>query len=740
MPVYEIEANGKVYEVDAPDPQTAMSALGGFAVPEAPAGRPDRARITEAAPPPAIANPATTQSRSQQLIEASMAEPDPVRAKALMDQASYAAVQDGETPAGIAFNPATGRMEDLSSPISPYTSQGSGAAAQIGAMQGLSMGGADEAVGGLNAMGAALGPGTMGQRYAWGNAVADAQMAQSRQAHPYIMAGSEIAGGAASGIAATAGIAPATTLAGRFAQAAGIGGASGAVYSGLSTEGGAVERGTAAALGGLIGAGVGAASVPVEIGLRRAGDAVWGLAQNLSGKVKTERVEAALAQALAGSKQAPAQITDDLTRAAQEGQGVYTLADALGTAGQRELSGASRLGGRAKVIATEALDQRQAGQGERIGAALADALGIKDTAAAREAAMRQARGQTAEAAYDAARKGAQAVDVRGALATIDDRIGPMQGSGISGDGIDAKLAGYRSRLAADNPAAASPRGGAGLASDGYDATPLSVELSDFDRVLGVKQALQDDIGAAVRAGRNNEARELGKIVSELDQALEAASDGYRAANDGFRKASREIDQIDAGANATRPGRRAADTVAEYRPLTDAEKQAYRAGYGDRLLGRLENAAEGVNKARPFTSQKSSQELAALAAEPETLARVLARENTMFDTRRITLGGSQTADNLADMQGVGGLTRKAANAIRSPLNAVADAADWVARMSGGQNDATRAALVEALLSTGDDAAANIARAVARGEKLNSDQALALRTILYLQGGGVAQAAR
>lgn len=727
MPVYEIEANGKVYEVEAPDPQTAMSALSGFAVPEAQAGRPDRARIAEAAPPPLVANPASAQSRSQQLIEASMAEPDPARAKVLMDQASYAAVQDGETPAGIAFNPATGRMEDLSSPISPYTSQGSGAAAQIGAMQGLAMGGADEAIGGLNALGAIAGPGTMGQRYAWGNSVADAQMAQSRQAHPYITAGSEIAGGAASGIAATTGIAPAATLAGKLGQAVGIGGASGAVYGGLSAEGGAVERGTAAALGGLIGAGVGAASVPAEIGLRRAGDAVWGLAQNLSGKVKPERVEAALAQALAGSKQAPAQIADDIARAAQEGQGVYTLADALGTAGQRELSGASRLGGRAKVIATEALDQRQAGQGERIGSALADALGVKDTASAREAAMRQARGQTADAAYDAARKGAQAVDVRGALATIDDRIGPMQGSGIAGDGIDTKLAGYRSRLAAQPGGAAFP--GAS-----------SVELSDFDRVLGVKQAIQDDVGAAVRAGRNNEARELGKIVSELDQALEAASDGYRAANDGFRKASREIDQIERGAAAGRPGQRAADTVAEYTPLTDAEKQAYRAGYGDRLLGRLENAAEGVNKARPFTSQKSSQELAALAAEPETLARVLARENTMFDTRRIALGGSQTADNLADMQGVGSLTRKAANAIRSPLNAVADAADWVARMSGGQNDATRAALVEALLSTGDDAAANIARAVARGEKLNADQALALRTILYLQGGGVAQAAR
>jgi hypothetical protein len=74
----------------------------------------------------------------------------------------------------------------------------------------------------------------------------------------------------------------------------------------------------------------------------------------------------------------------------------------------------------------------------------------------------------------------------------------MSGAGVAGDSIDAKLAKYRSRLAASDPAN-TPVGGPGATSG---------ELSDFDRVLGVKQDLQDDMAAAYRAGRNNEYREL----------------------------------------------------------------------------------------------------------------------------------------------------------------------------------------------------------------------------------------
>lgn len=731
MAVFEVQGpDGSIYEIDAPDEGAALSAFQGFIGGQQ--GVQKIAPIAPAASAPPV--PATAQSRSSQLMDAAMAAPDEATYRRLMAEANAAAVADGETPAGIAMNPRTGQLHDLSSPISPYVSGTTAAAGQIGAMHGLAMGGADEAVA---AAYSPFGPGTMGQNYAWANARADEQLRRSREAHPYATGAAEIAGGAATGIAATGRMAAAKTLGGKLMQAGTIGTGTGALYGGLSADGGAEERGKGALLGGLLGAATGAASVPAEIALRNVGNSVIGAIGNVSTKVKPARVEAALAQALAGSGKSSDEVAAAVRAAQADGQGVYALADALGPTGQRELSGAVRLGGAARRIGTEALEARQAGQGERIGAALADALDVRTTAAAREEAMKAARSNAASTAYSAARKGAGPVDVRGALGAIDDRIGPMQGGGIKGDGIDAKLTNYRARLAANNPAAASPKGGAGLAPEGYDSTPTAVELSDFDRVLGVKQAIQDDIGAAVRAGRNNEARELQKIVQELDGALEAASPDYRSANDAFAKASREIDQIDAGKAATAPSRRASDTVAEYQRLTPAEQAAYRAGYADKVMGRIENAAVGVDKSRPFTSAKSEEELAALASDPVTLARVLGRERTMFDTRHVALGGSQTADNLADQQGVMGMVRRAP---RSLVDALVTGAEWTSRMAKGQNEPTRAALVDALMSTGDDAAANIAKAVARGEKLSQDQQLALQTILYLQGGAVAQVAR
>ncbi len=76
------------------------------------------------------------------------------------------------------------------------------------------------------------------------------------------------------------------------------------------------------------------------------------------------------------------------------------------------------------------------------------------TAAQTTGALKDARSAAANTAYDAARSNAAPVDVGGALSVIDARVGGMRGSGVTGDGIDAKLTGYRQRLAADTP----PRG------------------------------------------------------------------------------------------------------------------------------------------------------------------------------------------------------------------------------------------------------------------------------------------
>jgi hypothetical protein len=376
-------------------------------------------------------------------------------------------------------------------------------------------------------------------------------------------------------------------------------------------------------------------------------------------------------------------INNALARAAQEGQPEMMAADVMGRSGQRLLSSIARQPTDMQAEIVNALTSRQAAQGERLSRVIADALDAPVTAAAKEAALKKARSDAANIAYEAARKGAGPVDVRGVIAAIDDRIGPMSGSNITGDGIDSAFAKFRNRLMA-KPA---PNG------------ELSRELSDFDRVLGVKKDVQDAIGAAVRAGRNNEARELTGLVQQLDSALEAASDGYRAANDQFAQASRVIDQIEAGKVSASPLARSPDVLGQYGKLTPEEQAAFRTGRADVTLAKIESAAEGANKVRPLTSGKAQTELPAMAKDAGLLQRQLARENAMFETGRKVLGGSETAERLADDERLAAMSTGVLGNILGGRFGMA--AQQVGGMAGnalmGRNTATREQIARALMS-------------------------------------------
>src|SRR6185312_5803687 len=91
-----------------------------------------------------------------------------------------------------------------------------------------------------------------------------------------------------------------------------------------------------------------------------------------------------------------------------------------------------------------------------------------------------------------------------------------------------------------------------------------------------------------------------------------------------------------------------DTVPAFNAMSDAEKAGFRTGYADPLIESVQGAAHGVNKARPLINDATAVEFPTFAGSGgEKLQRQLGRENTMFETRNAALGGSRTADNLAD---------------------------------------------------------------------------------------------
>lgn len=634
-------------------------------------------------------------------------------------------------PLNDAANPPMGRMDALGR----------------GALQGLTFGFGDEAV-------AAIRPWLhSGETY--DSALTDqrAGLDKARTDHPGYAYGGEIAGSIAPGaLAGGAWAAGAKNLPGMFGRGAAVGAGQGAAYGFGAGEGGLASRvGSAAAgavVGGALGGGLPVVGKALQIGARVVANPTMS-ALNIASPTAASR---GVAKALARSGKSADEIQAMIDAAGREGQLAFTMADALGPSGQSILSGAARTPGAAKQEVVDFLLKRQDGQAKRLGGFVADALEAPDTAAQRTAALTRARSDAADIAYGAIRadgttsvprgtgvsvglpgqrgttistatRGSGPVDVRDALGVIDSRIGGMQGSGITGDGIDATLAKYRGRLAA--PDRKLP--------DGVS----SFELSDFNRVLGVKQDLNDEIGAALRSGQKNRARELGKLHSALDAALEGASPAYRQANDQFAAASRVIDQIDAGKAATSIRSRAADTTDAFTALTPEQQAAFRSGYSDPVLAKIENAAPGVNKARPILNDGTMQDLGMMAKDPSLLARQVGREHTMFETSARALGGSKTADNLGDIADVQGLDIPLLlNLFTRPKTAAIQFVGKAASAIDGRGEATRALLAKALLS--HDVQAALAPAAKASTAANGRIGI-ISTLLRQAGVSLPQAA-
>lgn len=613
----------------------------------------------------------------------------------------------GQAPADMFMNPATGQMTSREM-IGANTETSAAGAGLRGAAAGVLFGFDDE-IGALHS-------------YLTGDQErAKLQLEQARakqdvdaDQHPIAAAGGKIAG-ALVPAAASAPLAVGKGVLGTMARGASIGALEGAAHGAGGGEG-LEGRVNGAAWGSGVGGVVGGAAPAVIAGVKSAANPALAM---LTRKPSEAKVRRGLLDTLRQSGRSADDVATEVAEAGLEGQGEFRLMDALGSAGQRRAAGVVRAGGDGATELAEFLEKRQLGQPERVGGFLEDAFGFRGSNApasgadlvpqghtfvdapsdvlrrpVRSAAgltsdLTKARSIAANEAYDAARGNAAPVDVRSALRVIDDRIGGMKGSGVTGDGIDAKLAGYRSRLAAD----------AKDLAEGETAR----ELSDFDRVLGVKQAVQDDVGSAVRAGRNNEARELGKLVSALDEALEGASDGYRAANDGFREASGVIDAVEQGRQMARPANRAADTTAQFSAMTPDQQAAARVGYGDTLLGKLEaGTAPTANRAKALQSPKVEAERGILAIDPDLLARRVDRENAMWGVQNRALGGSRTADNLADIGDTQQITEGLLGALIDVGNlnagsAVRKAAQAIGPVLRGENEATRHALAEALMS-------------------------------------------
>ena len=548
------------------------------------------------------------------------------------------------------------------------------------AAQGMSFGLGDEASGAVAGVKSMLGGGDFLPAYRAERDDARADMATISERYPNAATGGYLTGAAIPAI--TAGpLATGESMLGTMGRS----GLLGMTEGGLQGAGNADGRGIVGETikGGLIGLGAGIAAPAVIGAATLAKRGVFEGLPQMFGKASQTKANRAIADALMRSGKTAPDIDALIAAAAREGQPEFRLMDALGLPGQRAANGLTRSGGAPGDEVAEFLSTRQAGQPERVGSFVEDAFGVNGTTAAKtQQGLIDARSTAADAAYDAARGNAAPVNLNDTIDVIDTltKRDPILGESALADTVIGKrLKALRAQM-----------------------TNGDQQLIDFDSVLNIKQDMFTTMEALRKSGKTVP-KELSDVYGALDAALEGSSDMYRTANDGFRSASKVIDAVDEGAMMATRGR-AADNVPRFGAMAAAEQGAARTGYGDRLLAQLETmASPTANRAKPLLSPKRAMEADAMATDPRLYSDRLGRENTMWETQNRALGGSRTADNLADQSAMNGLSGEVMQAGKAAANL--QFGDMVQKVAGalgpilkGQNEPTRMLIAQALMSS------------------------------------------
>lgn len=435
------------------------------------------------------------------------------------------------------------------------------------------------------------------------------------------------------------------TIAGA-ADSAAIGGLSGAMEgNGLS------ERATNAGIGAAVGGVVGATAPGVLAALKFLSTPITSqIAARMNPKAYAE---AQVARAISEGKMTPADLELAMLHAQNEGQGVFTLADAMGNPGQRMLSTVARSPGEGRTAVVDTLNARQGDQGRRLSGALREAFDSSQTAEqTRQGLVKQASDEAA-VNYAPVKSEIQPIDVSNPVALANRSISPAADNlAVAQGAVPTDLA-ARAGIEKSEAALRDPIGRAVSEARSYLAAP-TLTSSNVAKAFRAKTNIDQMIAKATENKQGALVAELAPIRDALDEQLARSSQNYAKARDAYRVRQGRIEALDKGKETGGKPGLPEDAIAQFNPLDAEGKQAFRAGYVDPYVSQVQNSAFGANKARPLTSDAVKQEFDAFAApgRADALQRKVARENTMFETRNHAMGGSRTADNINDDAAMG----------------------------------------------------------------------------------------
>lgn len=416
-------------------------------------------------------------------------------------------------------------------------------------------------------------------------------------------------------------------------------------------------------------------------------------------------------------------IASSLSRAQADGQGMFTVADAMGNSGQRMLSTVARNPNDMRQTVVDMILGRQMDQGRRVAGALQDASGTPLTAAQYQEMLMAQRASDAAKNYAPVAKDISAIDVSAPVAKANAAISPLADrTAIAQGAVPTDLA-ARAGIEGGEAAIRDPIRQAVKEARSYLASD-SLTVTNVEKAFRAKTNIDQMIAGATANGQGGTVDALKPIQTALDDALANTSKQYASARDAYRTASGNIDAIDTGRQMARPRTRSQDNISTFGALPEGEAQrAARIGYFDPLIARAENQAGTMsNSARPFISQSARQELPVIAepGQADMLMRRLGREQQMFETSSAALGGSKTADNLADAADMSKFDPGIfAGMFRDPLGAAMKAAGRLASEAKGMPPAVMEQVARSLLITNPAAARSLLEA---GSRTTSQDAL------------------
>lgn len=561
-------------------------------------------------------------------------------------------------------------------------------------------------------------PMTFNERLKYEKAFEDERLKQANQNTGALGTAAELAGGLTTGLRAAKNgytlLKQGQTL-GQMARAGALEGAGYGAVSGAGEGDGINDRLQKAIKGGAIGAALGGALPLAAEGVKIA--AAKPISNILAARDPQSAAVARLAEDLQSSGKSLDQVKLEIDNANAAGVPI-TLADVMGKEGQRRLYTAAGASGPGRDFATTFLNRRQAGQADRVSNILDEGLGLdqlgRPTARRYEEALTQVRKDAADINYPAARRGAGDVDVSSVVDYANTNLVPS---------VNPARDNSVERAVSD--AVAYLRGEEG-------------DITHFNQALQAKTEIQAILDKNPRASYI-----LGPMLQRLDAALADASVGYRRANDTYARQSRDIEAIAAGQDASRGGR-FANNVADYNAFSPQGQASFRVGYGDVKQGQLEKYRAGRNAADWLLTPKTEAELNAMSqyqgpAFPggnnpaNEIERRLGLENTTSQTRNAVLGGSRTAENLADMEGAGVDPRLFAAIGQLAQGRVKDAmssgGQFISTYGGGNTPAVREQLAKLYLSNGNiDLSTLLRQANQKSNKWNRRQRRAVQGLL------------